>query len=62
MIFSLQMENEIMGKILDDGQEPQKAATEWLKANPDAMGPWLDGVTTLAGEPGLDAVKAHLGM
>ncbi|WP_048648421.1 choline ABC transporter substrate-binding protein [Nitratireductor soli] len=62
MVFSLQMENEIMGKILDDGQEPQKAATEWLKANPDAITPWLDGVTTFAGEPGLDAVKAHLGM
>ncbi|EKF17448.1 choline ABC transporter substrate-binding protein [Nitratireductor pacificus] len=62
MVFSLQMENEIMGKILDDGAEPEKAATEWLKANPDAITPWLDGVTTLAGEPGLDAVKAHLEM
>ena len=28
------MENEIMGKILDDGEEPPKAAEEWLKANP----------------------------
>ncbi|WP_295811190.1 choline ABC transporter substrate-binding protein [uncultured Nitratireductor sp.] len=62
MVFSLQMENEIMGKILDDGAEPQKAATEWLQANPDAMTPWLEGVTTLTDEPGLDAVKAHLGM
>ena len=62
MVFSLQMENEIMGKILDDGAEPQKAAEEWLKANPDALGPWLEGVTTFEGEPGLDAVKAHLGM
>ncbi|SEB43118.1 glycine betaine/proline transport system substrate-binding protein [Nitratireductor aquibiodomus] len=62
MVFSLQMENEIMGKILDDGAEPQKAAEEWLKANPDSLGPWLEGVTTFEGEPGLDAVKAHLGM
>lgn len=62
MVFSLQMENEIMGKILDDGAEPQKAAEEWLKANPDTLGPWLEGVTTFEGEPGLDAVKAHLGM
>ncbi|MCV0350895.1 MAG: choline ABC transporter substrate-binding protein [Nitratireductor sp.] len=62
MVFSLQMENEIMGKILDDNQEPQKAAAEWLKANPDALGPWLEGVTTFSGEAGLDAVKAHLDM
>ncbi|MBN8242594.1 choline ABC transporter substrate-binding protein [Nitratireductor aquimarinus] len=62
MVFSLQMENEIMGKILDDNQEPQKAAAEWLKANPDALGPWLEGVTTFSGETGLDAVKAHLDM
>ncbi|MCR4266612.1 choline ABC transporter substrate-binding protein [Nitratireductor sp. ZSWI3] len=62
MVFSLQMENEIMGRILDDGEDPQKAASGWLKANPDALGPWLEGVTTMAGEPGLDAVKAHLGL
>lgn len=62
MVFSLQMENEIMGKILDDNEEPQKAAAAWLKANPDALGPWLEGVTTFGGEAGLDAVKAHLDM
>jgi glycine betaine/proline transport system substrate-binding protein len=35
------MENEIMGKILNDGKEPEVAATEWLKANPAAVTPWL---------------------
>ena len=35
--FSLPMENEIMGEILNDGKEPKAAATEWLKANPDAI-------------------------
>ncbi len=33
--FSLPMENEIMGKILNDGLEGEAAATAWLKANPD---------------------------
>jgi glycine betaine/proline transport system substrate-binding protein len=37
------------------------AAKKWLKAHEDALGPWLDGVTTIDGKPGLDAVKASLG-
>jgi glycine betaine/proline transport system substrate-binding protein len=36
MVFSLEMENEIMGGILNDGKDPEAAATEWLKANPAA--------------------------
>ncbi|MCQ0971227.1 choline ABC transporter substrate-binding protein [Paracoccus sp. TK19116] len=47
--FTLPMENEVMGAILDDGQAPDAAATEWLKANPDAAAGWLDGVTTVDG-------------
>ena len=43
----LKMENEIMGAILNDGTDPEKAATNWLKANPGVMDAWLDGVTTL---------------
>ena len=62
LVFSLKMENEIMGAILDDGAEPKAAATAWLKANPDAIAPWLDGVTTLDGGDGMAAVKAALGM
>ena len=62
MKFTLAMENEIMGGILDGGKEPEAAATEWLKANPDAIGPWLDGVTTMDGGDAMAAVKAKLGM
>ncbi|MEQ9177137.1 MAG: choline ABC transporter substrate-binding protein [Nitratireductor sp.] len=62
LVFSLKMENEIMGAILDDGAEPKAAATAWLKANPDAITPWLDGVTTLDGGDGMAAVKSALGM
>lgn len=60
--FSLQMENEVMSAILNDGVEAKPAARAWLTANPDAWTNWLDGVTTFDGQPGLDAVKAHLGL
>jgi glycine betaine/proline transport system substrate-binding protein len=60
--FTLAMENEIMGAILDDGEEPNAAASSWLKAHPDVVASWLDGVTTLDGSDGLPAVQAHLGM
>ncbi|OJF92995.1 glycine/betaine ABC transporter substrate-binding protein [Pararhizobium antarcticum] len=60
--FSLPMENEIMGKILNDGKDPDAAATEWLKANPAAIEPWLAGVTTKDGGDGPAAVKAALGL
>lgn len=60
--FSLDMENEIMGKILNDGEDPEKAATDWLKANGAAVEPWVAGVTTKDGKPGLEAVKAALGL
>ncbi|UWP89722.1 choline ABC transporter substrate-binding protein [Aliiroseovarius crassostreae] len=60
--FSLAMENEIMGAILNDGQDPAEAAKAWLAANPDAFMAWLDGVTTKDGGDAVAAVKASLGM
>ncbi|SDI56734.1 choline ABC transporter substrate-binding protein [Aliiruegeria lutimaris] len=62
LVFSLKMENEIMGAILDDGEDPVKAAAAWLGANPDAWMGWLDGVTTKDGGDAAAAVKAALGM
>jgi glycine betaine/proline transport system substrate-binding protein len=58
--FSLAMENEIMGKILNDGADPADAAKAWLAANSDAITPWLDGVTTKDGGDALAAVTAAL--
>jgi glycine betaine/proline transport system substrate-binding protein len=58
--FSLAMENEIMGAILNDGEEARDAATAWLTANPDAMTAWLDGVTTKDGGDAMAAVTAAL--
>jgi glycine betaine/proline transport system substrate-binding protein len=60
--FTLAMENEIMGAILNDGTDPEEAASAWLKANPDAITPWLDGVTTQDGGDAMAAVKSALGM
>ncbi len=60
--FSLPMENEIMGKILNDGKDPEVAATEWLKANGSAVEPWLAGVTTFDGGDAAAAVKSALGL
>jgi len=60
--FTLAMENEIMGAILNDGTDPEEAASAWLKANPDAITPWLDGVTTQDGGDAMAAVKSALGL
>lgn len=62
MKFTLEMENAIMGAILNDGADPEAAAVAWLKENPDAIGPWLDGVTTKDGGDAIAAVKGALGM
>lgn len=62
LTFSLEMENAVMGAILDDGEKPEAAAQEWLKANPDQIATWLEGVKTKDGEDGLPAVKAYLGL
>lgn len=58
--FSLQMENEIMGAILNDGTDPREAAKAWLAANPATWEAWLDGVTTKDGGDAKAAVAAAL--
>jgi glycine betaine/proline transport system substrate-binding protein len=61
--FTLDMENKVMGEILNNSAEPKAAALAWVKANPDALTAWLDGVTTFDGSgPALDAVKKGLGL
>ncbi|MDI6003794.1 choline ABC transporter substrate-binding protein [Cobetia pacifica] len=60
--FSLEMENQIMGEIMDEGADPDEAAADWLKQNSSVLEAWLEGVETTQGEPGLPAVKASLGI
>ncbi|WP_246009122.1 choline ABC transporter substrate-binding protein [Vreelandella nanhaiensis] len=60
MTFTLEMENQLMSAIMDDGLDPRDAANAYLKANDDVLASWLEGVTTKEGEPGLPAVQAAL--
>ena len=62
LAFSLEMENAIMGDILNDGKAPRVAAMEWLKAYPGVLTGWLEGVTTKNGQPSAAAVRAYLGL
>jgi glycine betaine/proline transport system substrate-binding protein len=62
LVFTVEMENEMMAKILDEGKEPQEAAAEFIKENPETLEPWLAEVSTFDGEPGLPAMKASLGL
>ena len=60
--FTLAMENEIMGAILNDGADPSDAAKTWLAANPGVLDGWLAGVTTKDGGDAMAAVKSALGL
>lgn len=62
LVFSLDMENAIMGSILDEKMEPEQAAEAWLKKNPEVLGGWLKGVKATDGKDGEAAVKAALGL
>lgn len=58
--FSLEMENELMEAILNQNVKPSKAAQQWLKANPQQVEAWLDGVKTLKGEEAQGAVTSYI--
>jgi glycine betaine/proline transport system substrate-binding protein len=60
MEFTLAMENEIMGAILDDGKDPDEAAKGWIQSNAGVLDTWLAGVTTLDGSDGREAAKTAL--
>ncbi len=60
MEFTLAMENEIMGAILDGGKDGEEAAKEWLMANPGVLDAWLDGVTTKDGGDAMEAARMAL--
>lgn len=62
LTFTLDTENKVMGSILDEGMEGEKAAEKWLKSEPETWKPWLAGVTTLDGQPALPVVQKSLGL
>ncbi len=49
LAFSVDMENELMAAILDQGVDTEDAARDWLKNNTGVLDQWLEGVTTMDG-------------
>ena len=60
LVFSLDMENQLMDRVLNEKDNPRRAVRNWLKQNPERLDAWLKGVTTRGGAPGNVAVKASL--
>lgn len=60
--FNVPMENAIMASMASQKLDGPVAARNWLKANPDQLAGWLDGVTTMDGKDGLAAVRGALGL
>jgi len=58
--FTLDMENQLMDKVLNEKQSARAAAKVWLKAHPQVLDQWLAGVTTRDGKPAVEAAKAAL--
>jgi glycine betaine/proline transport system substrate-binding protein len=58
--FNLEMEGAMMEPVLKDSADPKQTALEWLKANPSAVTPWLEGVTTIDGGDAAAAVSKAL--
>jgi len=56
--FNLAMEGAMMAPVLKDGKDPKVVAMDWIKANPDSIKAWLDGVTTFDGGDAVAAVQA----
>ena len=60
MTFTLEMENQLMSAIMDEGVEPREAARDYLSAHPDVLEAWLEGVTMRDGGDALPAVQSAL--
>ncbi len=59
--FTLPAEDTMMNGILNKNEDPATATSAWLKANPQVLTTWLQGVTTIDGKPALPAVQSALG-
>ncbi|MCY1406047.1 choline ABC transporter, periplasmic binding protein [compost metagenome] len=59
LTFTAEQESHLMAPIMAR-EEPQKVARDWLKAHPEDLERWLDGVTTFDGQDGRAAVRNSL--
>lgn len=62
LVFDIDYENAGMRLIMNDGVETPAAATQMMKDHPEKLDLWLKDVTTIDGKPGLETVKAELGI
>lgn len=62
LAFDIEFENKGMGYLMEESLKPEEAALKAIKEEPKRLEAWLANVTTLDGKPGLEAVKASLGM
>jgi glycine betaine/proline transport system substrate-binding protein len=60
MTFNVDLENHIIANVLQDKVNINTAARDALKAHPDLVSAWLDGVTTVSGANGAEAVNRAL--
>lgn len=60
LVFSLDLENQLMDRVLNEKDNPRRAVRNWLKQNPERLEAWLKGVTTRDGTAANTAVKASL--
>ncbi len=51
--------SELEARILDQHEATDAAAAAWLGAHADLVAPWLEGVTTVDGEPAVGILTAH---
>ncbi|SFT61641.1 choline ABC transporter substrate-binding protein [Pseudomonas marincola] len=55
--FTSEQESQLMQPIMDR-KKPEDVAREWIKANPEIVSGWLQGVTTFDGKPADSALAA----
>ncbi|WP_280568934.1 ABC transporter substrate-binding protein [Chromohalobacter sp. 296-RDG] len=59
--ISIEDQNDWIYEYSHEERPADEVASEWIRNHYDTVAQWLEGVTTKAGEPAIDAVKAQLG-
>ena len=62
LVFTLPLEDRLMGDILDRHMDPHAAAAAWLDKHAADAAPWMDGVTTFDGKPAMSALAPKLAL
>jgi glycine betaine/proline transport system substrate-binding protein len=62
LTFNVDLENGVITDVLEKKTNIDMAATDALKRHPELLKTWLDGVNTVSGANGLQAVQTALGV